>query len=224
MAKKSIKHAIINAIDETDSSFTRYQNQMIKWAQYLEKSIGSKDGYKRTAKAYTIEGSEIEKPEGCVQVLRVLYGNHEEKINSYYQSIRRLLVTRTEEVIDGVEIIMGWSEAENYIMSELLWDEYDDKVSFLNNLKGREITVFYNKIDVDDDGYWMVQESHIKAISDYVIYMFAKKNLWKTLKSDKMIRQTEMYNVRDLREQYEKSIRNARAEDQSETPFEKEQY
>ena len=224
MAKKSIKHAIVNAIDETDSSFGRYENQMIKWAQYIEKAIGSKDGYKRTAKAYTIEGSEIEKPEGCVQVLRVLYGNHEDKINSYYQSTQRLLVTRTEETLDGIEIIMGWSEAENYIMSELIWDEYDDKISFLNNMRDREITVFYSKIDVDDEGYWIVQESHIKAISDYIIFMFAKKNLWRTLRSDKMIRQTEMVNLDRLKDRYEKSIRNARAEDQSETPFEKEQY
>ncbi len=224
MSRKSIKHAIVNAIDETDASLGRYEVQMIKWAQYIEKAIGSKDGYKRIAKAYTVEGSEIEKPEGCVKVLKVLYGNHEDRINSYYQSQERLLVNKTHEVMDGMKIIIGWSEAENYIVSELIWDEYGDKINFLNELKGREITIFYNKIDVDEEGYWIVQESHIKAITDYIIYMFAKKNLWKTLRSDKMIRSTELMNIDKLEAKYAKSIRNARAEDGNETPFEKIQY
>lgn len=224
MPRKSIKHAIVDAIDQTDATLARYENQMIKWAHYIEKAIGSKDGYKRVAKAYTIDGSVIEKPAGCVKVLRVLYGNHEDKINAYYQDEARLFVQRTEETYDGITVIMGWSEAENYIMSELIWDEYEDKVNFLQNLQGREITVFYNQIDVDDQGYWIVQESHIKAITDYIIYMFAKKNLWRTLKSDRMIRNTELNNIQILKAQYETSIRNARAEDGNETPYEKTQY
>ena len=54
--------------------------------------------------------------------------------------------------------------------------------------------------------------------------MFGKKKNWKTFGGEKMLRAGAMEFVKDLKRDYHSAIRNARAEDGAETPFETEQY
>ena len=54
--------------------------------------------------------------------------------------------------------------------------------------------------------------------------MFGKKNLWNNFKSAKMIRAGALEFVRELKRDYNTAVRNSRAEDGAETPFETEQY
>ena len=51
-----------------------------------------------------------------------------------------------------------------------------------------------------------------------------KKYYWKIFKSGTLLRQGHIATVKDLKADYSIAIRNARAEDGKETPFEKEQY
>ena len=41
MKRVSIRLATINAIEQSDENLSRYPNQMLKWAKYIEQEIGS---------------------------------------------------------------------------------------------------------------------------------------------------------------------------------------
>ena len=224
MKRISMRQAFVNAIDETDPTLTRYENQAMKWGKYIEREIGSYSGQRLQAKAYTVEGSVIMLPDNCLHVLEVIHGDFEEQVNKFYQNSFELAVNEdVREINDQVEVKL-WSPMDQYVVPRMQWEQFGDQLELTTNMNGRTVTLFFMGIEVDSQNYWMVNQSHVKAITDYMIYMFAKKHLWRSLKSEKMIRQTEIVNLRDLKFIYEASIRNARAQDGNETEYERRRY
>lgn len=224
MKKVSIRQAIVNAVDETDPLFMRYELQALKWAKYIEQEIGSMNGYVMRAESFIVQDDQMNVPNGCLKIHRIIYGDYENDLTSLYKDIRGTVLQEDERVLtDQVEVKL-WMPAEITYVPDVMWEQRIDTIQFVQSLKGKTVTVIFSAVDVDDLGYWLVSENHIKAISDYLIYMFAKKYLWRTIKSDRMLRQGELNNVQILKINYEKSIRNARAKDSEETEFERTQY
>lgn len=224
MKKISIKQAIVNAVDETDSSLTRYEVQAMRWARYIEREIGSINAYDFKAKAFEVEGSTMDVPKNCLRVRRIVYGDYENQLHAVYRDIRGTVLEKDERTdLDPVKVSY-WAPAEIPYVPDVMWEERVDIIQFVYEMKGRTVTIFYDAIEVDNNGYWMVSENHIKAITDYIIYMFAKKHLWKTIKSDRMLRQGELANIQMMKNEYSSSIRNARALDNEESEFERKQY
>ena len=226
MKKVNIRQAFIDAVDQTDSTLMRFEAQMFKWSKYLEKSIGSINGYPRAGKKYTVTGSTIVLPDDCLQVLRVVPGDYEEDINIYYRTINDVLVQRTTQTdyLDGIDLDLLWKPLEGSYVNELFWEQIGNELNLVSTFTAQEITLIYNKLEKNNEGYYIVNDSHIDAITKYIIYMFAKKNLWNSFKSVKMLRVGAMEFVKDLKRDYNIAIRNARALDGAETPFETEQY
>lgn len=222
MKKVSIKQAIVNAVDETDSSLMRFEIQALNWAKYIEGQIGSHNGYKIASKSFTVDGEKMTVPENCIRIHRILWGNYEDQISSYYKD-SYLSTIQQDNYSEESVIVKLWSPAEAPSVADVLWEQYGNVLQFMHEMNGREITIIYSTIEADNDGYWLVNETHIPAITDYILYKFAKKRLSRTLNSDKMLRQNEIVNIRDMKQQYEVSIRNARANDQAESEFERNQ-
>jgi hypothetical protein len=226
MKKVNIRQAFTDAVDQTDPGLIRFEAQMFKWAKYIEKEIGSINGYPRAGKLYTVTGSTIVLPDNCLQVLRVVPGDYEDDINVYYRDINDVLIQTTEQTdyLDEVDIDYVWKPLDGQYISELFWEQIGNELNLVSTFTDQEITVIYNHLEKNDQGYYIVNDSHIDAITKYIVYMFGKKNLWNNFKSAKMIRTGAIEFVRELKRDYNIAIRNSRAEDGAETPFETEQY
>lgn len=226
MKKANIRQAIIDAIDQTDPSLIRFEGQMMKWSRYIEKEIGSKNGYPRAAKLYEVTGSIIDLPDDCLHVLRIVVGDYEDDINAYYKVWNDLLIQTTTQTdyLGGESIDYVWVPANTMYVNAMFWEQIGNQINLISEFTAQEITVIYNHLEKNNEGYYVVNESHLDAITKYIIYMFAKKNLWNTFKSAKMIRTGSLEYTRELKVDYNSAVRNARAEDGKETPFETEQY
>lgn len=227
MKRISIRQAMIEAIEQTDEGLGRYPNQMLNWAKYIEKAIGSKNGYKVKSAASFVTGSSITLPDDCYSVLGIIPGNWEDETNIQYRNISNPMIQ--EDILSGADVYGRdlsklWIPENTTWINETYWEIVGNEIQLINQYTNQELTLVYQYNETDDKGYWIVNESHIPAIAKYIVYMYSKKYLWKSLKGEKMLRQGTVMTVKDYKNEYNRAIRNARAEDGQETPFEKAQY
>ena len=224
MKRESIYQAILNAVDETDDGLLRYPIQTMRWAKYIEKSIGSKNGYKVKAKAVTVQGCIIDFPDDCYAVEGILIGDHESECNLRYKDITKMNYRtdyRAGEDVYDRDLTLLWSPLETTWISSLMWEEVAGQISMVNTYDNQVVTILYSTIETDINGHWIVNESHTPAITAYIIYMYAKKHGWRLFKSEKMLRDGQRMTIRDLERAYNIEIRNARALDGQETEIER---
>lgn len=227
MKRLSIRQAIINAVEQTDENLSRYPNQMLKWAKYIEKEIGSYLGYKIKAVTTTLTGCYLDLPADCYRVLGVVPGDWEDECNIQYRDITDALIQ--EDTIAGADVYDRdltklWIPMETSWIKSLFWEEIGDRLHMIQEYESQEMTLVYFYIETDQKGYWIVNESHINAIAKYIVYMYSKKYYWKIFKSGILLRQGHIATTKDLERDYNIAVRNARAEDGKESPFETEQY
>jgi len=227
MKRSSIRQALINAIEETDENLGRYPNQSLKWAKYIEREIGSKNGYKVKAKTMTLTGCYLNLPPDCYRVIGVVPGDYEDQCNIQYRDITNIIIQ--EDTIAGADVYDRdltklWVPAETTWVKSLLWEEIAEQLHMIQEYENKVMTLIYNYIEMDQKGYWIVNESHINAITKFIIFKYSKKYYWTIFKSGILLRQGHIATVRDLERDYNVAVRGARAEDGKESPFEVEQY
>jgi hypothetical protein len=223
MKKVSIRQAILDAIEETDPEVGRDMPLLLKWAKKCEQSIGSALGYKRIAKTYTVTGGEITLPDDCLTVFQVLFGDYEDTVNAFYRDYEET-VTQSDARITDLELDWMWMPQDSYTINPTLWEVYGDTLNLIGEYSEQDITIQYSYLEQDDRGYYLVNESHIEAIKRYIILEAAKKFRWKIFRSGKLLRVSHQEMIRDLKLDYKHAMRNARAQDGSESEFEREQY
>lgn len=221
MKKVSIRQAMIDAIGDTDDQTGRYPNQLLKWAKYIEKEIGSRLGYPVQNTLHNITGCFLDLPDNCYRVLGVIPGNFVNQLNIQYRDLRNPLVT-IDKVTDEISYI--WKPENTTWANPLFWEEIGDQLHLINQYNGQEVTLVSQYIPTDDKGFWLVNESHIDAIKKYMIYMMAYKFRWKIFKSDKLLRSGHVETLNELKRDYSIAVRSARAEDGKESEFERSQY
>jgi hypothetical protein len=222
MKKISIIQPILDAIDETDGTVSKHMNQLIKWAKYIEKQIGSRNGYPYKSSLVTITGAQIDQPDDCYRVRNLLLGNHTDKLNLAYLNQNSLMVSvdnRYDSQSDEFDLEYVWQDLNARPINRILWEEVGDKISLADEFISQQMTIIYQYIETDEKGYWKVNDSHSESIKRYVIYMIAKKFLFKNFKSSRMTRNGDMVFVNDLKRDYNIAVRNARADDNKESPI-----
>lgn len=229
MKKLSIRNAVVNAIEEMDESTSRYQNQMLVWAKYIEREIGSALAHSFKAKAAIVNNCLIDIPIDCYRVHGLVPGNNEDQCNLRYRNLNEPIIQEDTRIIEDngtreIDTVYLWIPLNTTWIQFMLWEEIGEYISLVRNYDGQQVTIIYQKIDLDKNGYWLVNESHLDAIKKYIIYMTAKKFGWREFKSNKMLRANTLAYIHDLKNDYNIAVRNARANDGRESPFEKSQY
>jgi hypothetical protein len=191
-------------------------NQLIKWSKYCEKAIGSRNGYPMKASLMTVAGSSITTPDDCYNVYALFLGDFTGELNLRYQELGSVRI-HVENVSDYFGLEYVWQDLSYSPINKLLWEEIGDKLSLTDEYDQQDLTILYQYIETDQKGYWLINDSHIEAIKRYLIYMIAKKYMFKNFKSSKMTRNTDIIMLKDYYRDYNIEIRNARAEDQKES-------
>lgn len=210
MKKVNIQQALNNAIEETVDSNEKYMASMYKWACYIEKQIGSYYGYKLKALAKQITGVYYQLPEDCYRPIAVIPGNYEQQYNARFFGASEGIVT-VETRDDDVELV--WTPMNSSKLNEVFWAESGERLVLAEEFSNYILTLIYQYIETDPQGFWLVNESHIKAITDYLIYKLESKLLARKSKSQKMLRSGDVEYVRMLQNEYENSVRDARVQD-----------
>jgi hypothetical protein len=220
MKRVPIRQALINAVEQSEEQLGRYMNQMLKWAKYIEKEIGSLNGYPVKSKAIIVSGSIVDLPDDCYEVIAVLRGNWEDVTNAHYRKLGNIPIQiddRTEE------ISYVWIPLNASLIYNHYWEEVAGKLQLINEFNGQELTIVYQYIETDENGFWIVNESHIDAITKFIIYKFAMKYRWRLFKSEKFMRPGYREMVLDLERDYNIAVRHARAQDGKWSEYERKQ-
>jgi hypothetical protein len=218
MKRVDIRTAIYTAIDETDAATEKYMVQIMKWAKYIERSIGSFHGYPIKAKTETVTGCTLMLPDDCYRPLELLPGDYEDECNVYYLAIDPQIL---KEDVREDEITLTWLPMNSTRVSPKYWTMTGEQLNLLREYEGQEMTLVYQYIETTLDGYWIVNESHLEAISRYIKYKLADKYNWRVYRGDKLLRNSHLEYKRELKDEYNESVRNARALDAEDDPYEK---
>ena len=226
MKRVSIDQAFINAIEETDENLGRYTNQMNKWGKYIEKAVGSRRAHKVKAVSQTINGCTAMLPDDCSLVIGVFTGNHEDECNLQYKNIADVQIReddmRAGEDVYDRDLTMYWLPLDAVWLAPMAWEEIGNELHLISTFEDYQVTIVYSQIETDQRGYWIVNESHIPAITAYIKFMYAKKFQWNVFKSDKLLREGHQAMIRGLERDYNIAVRNARAEDGRENELERQ--
>ena len=220
MKRVSIRQAILDAIDQSDDQIGRYMNQLLKWAKYIEREIGSLNGYPIKSKLFAVTGTIINLPDDCYQVIAVLRGNWVDSTNAHYHQIGNAPI-QIDHVTDEISHI--WLPLESTRINKYFWEEIGGTLQLINQFNGQELTLVYQYIETDINGFWTVNESHLDAITKFLLYRIAMKYRWRILKSERLLRSSHHEMVRELERDYNIAVRHARAEDGKWSEFERAQ-
>jgi len=225
MKRVKIQQAIIDAIDETDPSLARFQNQMMKHAKYIERAIGSKYGYKIKSVLLNVTGSVEDLPDDCYRVVMILPGDYTDQYNAMFANQGYVPIRSDDDLAAADEDYTWlWVPQEVSPIDPSTYEEVAEQLIFPADYQEQELTLIYQFIETDENGFWIVNESHIDAIKKFVIFKMAKKYIWKLFKSDKLLRQGKLAYMRELEREYSIAVRHARAEDGRESTYQKEFY
>jgi hypothetical protein len=227
MKRVGINLAFEDAIESTEQGLSRFPIQMLKWGKYIERAIGSKRGYKVKAKTFTVTGCSIELPDDFYAVIGIYLGDYEDECNVRYKDINVPSLSediRNNEDVYDRDLTFTWQPLNTTWVDEILYEEYGSELQFVNEYNDQKITLVYSYNEKDLKGNWIVNESHIMAISKYIQFRYAQKFRWKMFKSDKLLRSGHKMVLQDLETEYNREIRNARALDGAENSYERNQY
>lgn len=221
MKRISIKQAILDLIEETDPTVNKSIPLLVKWGKRLESRIGTPRGYNLRFKLITAVNNTIPLPDEAIIVQRVYKGDFTDQEEKYYKELSGHIIETYE--IDGAEYY--WASIDGTdMMYEMLWEEWGNEIRLLNDYDGYDFTVIYSYIELDNEGFPIVNESHIEAIKLYLKYKLVERMLWGVFKSNRMLRNNMLAYKEELKRDYKNEVRNARALDSQENIFEKEQY
>lgn len=223
MKKVSVKQAIVDAIEMSEPGMGRHMNFLIKRSKYIEKKIGSNLAHPVKALSVHVSGCQVGIPNNCYAIICVLRGNYEERCNAEFMSHGNTLMVEYDEDIDPPETFT-WIPLELPYIRRTLWREYGDSIHMVDEFDDEDVTIIYQEIQTDPDGSWIVSESHIDAITKFLIHQYAKKFQFKAMMSDKMVRNNYLQILAGYERDYSIAVRNARSEDARDFPYRTEGY
>ena len=218
MKKVSIRQAVLDAIDDTEDAIARHMNMLLKWAKYCEKAIGSANGYPVKASLHTVVNSEIDSPDDCYAVLGVIPGDYTDELNLKYCNLDTININ-VENISDDLDLQYVWADLSKKRIPKVLWEEVGNKVNIVEQYENSDVTLVYQFIETDDKGFWLVNETHLDAISKFLKYKYANKFMFRNFKSSKLTRGNDMELIREYKSDYSHAVRNARALDAQEGPM-----
>jgi hypothetical protein len=223
MKKVSVNQAIIDAIELSEPGMGRHMNFLIKKAKYIEKAIGSNLAHPVKALNAHAHGCKVDVPDDCFAIMSILIGSHADECNASFLSHDTVLMVEYDEDIDPPEVFT-WIPAQFPFIRRMLWREEGDYLNLVDQYQDQDITIVFQKIETDPDGMWLVSESHIDAITKFLIHQYAKKYQFKAMMSDKMVRNNYLQQLASYERDYSIAVRSARSDDARDFPYRIEGY
>jgi len=179
----SVKQAIFEASEDMGFDITRDKPTFSMWAVRAEKDIGSYYSYKRQRAVLTITGCCAQLPSSAAFLKTVVMGDMGCECGELFQNLyiwagaSNISSNETFLVIDNPNI-------SDYCLGGVTWSTQDNAILFSQNLDGQKVTIEYLGLEEDCDGFVMVNENHIPAIIEYIMWKFCIRSRFSNLKME----------------------------------------
>jgi hypothetical protein len=179
----SIKQAILEASEDMGFDITRDKPTFAMWAVRAEKDIGSYYSYKRQRAVLTITGCCAELPSGAAYLKAAVLGDHGCDCEALFTN---LYTWASSSAISASEtfLIIDRPDTDSFCLGGSSYSIQDNAILFANNLDGQKVTIEYLGLQEDCDGFVMVNENHIPAIIEYIMWKFCIRSRFSNLKME----------------------------------------
>lgn len=172
----SIKNAVYDAMGRVGIDHDKLIPLFTRWATLAEKEIGSMQQYVTKREVLNITHCTACLPEDAIYIELAVMGDHgcdcTDLMNLAYGYINNSgVVTETPSFLivdvsnDGVNSGARCTGFINYIIQ-------NNKLVFANDYDGQKITIQYLATVTDCDGFSLIGQNHVLAITEYIIWMY----------------------------------------------------
>lgn len=213
----SIKHAIIDAIDQLGLDHHHDIPVFTRWASQGEKKIGGSESVlKRQWKVLDIVNCHAKLPEDARYVQMAIIGDLGCDCENLFYSTCGILSTTTFSTNAGNGIyVVDVSSDYTTVLGSVPHVIQDNKIILNNNYDGQKITIQYLGYERDEEGFLKIGENHVDAIKWYIVWLYlVRKRDLNSLEYGKM-------NMAKL--EWNMQASNARATDNQITDSEREE-
>lgn len=176
----SIKNAIVDAMDRVGIDHDKLIPLFTRWAVMAEKEIGSKYQYVTKREVLNIEHCTACLPADAVYIQTAILGDHGCDCADLMASICGCIAGGTFGGADGTFLIVDIGTSFNgNIRGYVNHTIQNNKLVFEQDFDGKQVTIQYLGIEKDCDGFPLIGENHVQAITEFIIwrYYFRKVNL-----------------------------------------------
>lgn len=181
MAMVSSRRAVLDAVEDMGKETLRGSDVMRRWAVQAEKKIGGKYIYKRSIYVLPIEnGREVVLPCETFKMIDLVMGKQDDSCESIFNThcIGNYTVdwTSLDTGIGIVVIQPNNIERPTSATYDLVSTRDGYVLQFRCTTTESYVTVLLLTYQRDHDGYIMVEEEHLTAISIYIQMMVASRS------------------------------------------------
>ncbi len=211
----TIKDAIFDSFQDMGVDITTQTPIFMRWATRAEKQIGSYYGWKKLRAVITAKGCTAELPCGAMRVQVAVMGDHGcdcgELMGGISSWASSVVVTQNEIFLN-----IDKPDGNQFECAGIKYSIQDNKMVFQKNIDGQKLTIQYLGLAEDCDGFLLVSENHIEAINTYIQLRYAQRSRFSPVKM------TE-WDVKELKNEYDRQVAHARAEDSALTDTERKE-
>ena len=205
--KVSMKHAILQVVEETDDMYLRYLPMLLKWGKQSYLRIMGSDSIIEDVAHLTVDENKAELPLSAVYVVISFLGNITISPGEWGTEI---IAQIGELNINGEQQLFLYSGSTIFELSGIPWRIQDNNIVFDRNLDDQEITVIFNKIISDPEGIPLIEEELAEPIAKFIEFKLAEKeNSMKFRRAN--LKPADIAYVRGLKRDYHNLVTKSRA-------------
>lgn len=205
----SIKAAVLSAFGDMGVDHGKDIPTFTRWAAWAEREIGSYFSLRRAIYPIKVNKWRACLPLEAQYVQRVFLGNFGKDSNIFdlfNVTCNDIGKTISFTQTDTFLVVDRPQGMQDIIVGPMQWEVQDNDIVFSDNFDGQIITAQCLSLQMDEEGFPMVCENHLEAITEYIMYRYAKRSRFSPNKM-------ELGDVFDLRKQWGILAAEARAVD-----------
>lgn len=187
----SIKSAIQDTFEDTGIDISKDIPVFTRWAIRAEKEIGSFYSYRKKRAVLTIENCRAKLPCDAMIVQLVITGDHgcdcEDLFNSCGFIGSNSTLLSAQSIFSNTNsflVVDSTFGINNLSFSNINWDIQNDYLIFKSNYNGGKVTIQYLGLESDCDGFPLVCENHLEAITEFIMYKYCIRSRFSANKLD----------------------------------------
>jgi len=199
----SIKNPIVDAMDRLGIDHDKLIPLFTRWATMAEKEIGSKAQYVPKIAVLNIEHGIACLPSEAIHIQLAVNGDHGCHCDALMdRACSWINTTSTFEIPTFLIVDVG---GDGNFNGSLNYTIQNNKLVFDHNCTSRAITIKYLAQETDCEGFYLVGENHVQAITEFII--------WRYFYRMKGMNSLEYGKMNMAREEWHRECSHARALD-----------
>lgn len=183
----SIKNAVQNTFEDTGIDITKDIPVFTRWAVAAEREIGSYYSYRRKRAVLDVVDCRAKLPCDAMAVQIVVGGDQGCDCADLFASCNLLAnnsvpltYVSTFSNTNSFLVIDSTFGLNDLRFTTTGWNIQNDYLVFRQNIDGQKVTIQYLGLETDCDGFPLICENHLEAITEYIMYKYCIRSSFAT--------------------------------------------